>query len=72
MNEDDTFKALRRTPFIEVFEIIGNEYVAHLRNAGAGYNTWLLYKIDTLLPSHGWTGNEYNDAVEKYKLNDGK
>ncbi len=47
MTEDDTFNALRRTPFLEMYEIL-------LKNSDK------MSLNNPVLKKHGWTREEYN------------
>ena len=59
MSEDDTFRRLKRTPFIVVVEEYNNKM------------SWTLYKNATLkeeeefFSQYGWTPDEYWDEFHK-------
>lgn len=61
MTEDDTFRLLKRTPFIEMCRILSNEYDT---NYQLSYEEWHAKKR-LLLKEHKWTTDEFSKALAR-------
>lgn len=65
MTEDDTFNALKRTPYAEMFQLV-NIWISTIGDKRT---------VEDLLRDYGWTYNDYSDARSKsrdsYRINRG-
>ena len=59
MNEDDTFNALRQTPFHQMRHLLINDAARPLHYLN-------LDAFPKILKAHGWTQDEYNAAWDKH------
>lgn len=66
MNEDDTFKALRKIPYKDVLRLYSEELHSDLNRALNGEEN-LKDQREKFLNKHGWTRRELLNAIRNKK-----